>query len=137
MKTSIEFHDSDLSAYNIHDNVLVIELRSAYIHKWEMTKGKWIGTGCVQDAKITIDNACVPKKMPAVPVEISDGMITIGNTIYDNLVPVPFHMNGPSLLKLQLVNGDTFEVSGDALSIELHSESKFVEKLPEEWSPQA
>ena len=137
MQISIELHDSDLSAYALHDSVLVIELRPAYIHKWEMTNDKWIGTGCLQDAKITIDTPIVPTKMPAVPAGISDGIITIGSTVFDNLVPVPFNMAGPSFLKLQLVNGDTFEVSGGALRIELQGESKFVEKLPEEWSPRA
>ena len=99
-----------------------------------MIAGKWIGTGCVQDATITIEHAIAPKKMPAVPAEISEGMITIGGTVFDNLVPVPFNMDGPSLLELQLVSGDAFKVSGGALSIELQGEPKFVEKLPEELS---
>ncbi len=136
IQTSIEFHDSDLSSFNIHENVLVVELHPAYIHKWEMTNGKWIGTGCVQNAKITIDKAANLKKFLAVPLQISDGMIRVGDTIFDNLVPVTFHKNGPIVMKLHLISGDTFEVSGGAITIELHGESKFVEKLPEEWSPQ-
>jgi len=137
MQTSIEFHDSDLAACHIHDNMIVIELRPAYIHKWELINGKWIGSGCVQDAQIRIDNARAPNKMPVVPVNISDCTITIGGITFYNLIPTPFNMKGPSRLILQLVSGDTFEVSGGALSIALQGESKFVEKLPQEWAPGA
>jgi hypothetical protein len=38
-------------------------------------------------------------------------------------------------MNLQVVSGEAFEVSGGAVTIDLHGESKFVEKLPEEWSP--
>ena len=61
--------------------------------------------------------------------------MTIGSAIFDNLVPVPFNMNGPGYLKSQLVNGETFELVGGAISIVLQGESNFVEKLPEEWVP--
>ncbi len=135
LQTSIELHDSDLSAINFHDNLLVVELRPAYIHKWELINGKWIGTGCVQNARITIAKAPAPTKHLAVPVQISDGMINIGEIIFDNLVPVPFHKNDPIVMKLQVVSGDAFNVSGESITIELCGESKFVEKLPEEWSP--
>ncbi len=134
-QTSIEFHDSVLSAINFHDNVLIVELRPAYIHKWELINGNWIGTGCVQNATITIAKTPAPTKNIPVPVQISGGMISIGDIIFDNLVPVPFDKNGPIVMKLQVVSGDAVEFSGGAITIELHGESKFVEKLPEEWSP--
>lgn len=135
LQTSIEFHDSDLSACEMQDKMIVVELHPAYVHKWELTNGKWIGIGCVQDARITIENANVPKRMPTLPVQISDGMIEIGTAIFDNLVAVPFKMSGPSHLKLQLVTGETFEISGTTISIAISGECKFVEKLPEEWQP--
>jgi hypothetical protein len=39
LKTSIEFHDSQLSACLFQNDRLVIELHPAYIHKWEMVNG--------------------------------------------------------------------------------------------------
>jgi len=135
IQTSIELHDSNLSDCKFYEGMLVIELRPAYIHKWEMLNGKWIGTGWVQDAKMRIDNASVSGKMPTVPVEISDGMISSGGSIFTNLISVPFNMNGPCRLKLQLVSGDVLEVSGRAINIEMQGEATFVENLPEEWSP--
>lgn len=137
LQTSIEFHDSDLSACNLQGAMLVIELRPAYVHKWEMKNGMWIGTGCVQDAELKIDNAIVPKKMPALPIEITNGTISVGNTVFDNLVQVPFDKHGPTRLLFQLVNGDTLDVSGRGISINLKGEATFVEKLPDEWVPQS
>lgn len=136
MQIFIEFHDSNLSACYIHDNVLLIELGPAYIHKWEVINGKWLGTGCAQNAIIRINNASILKKMPVNPSKISGGMVTFGSTTFDNLISVPLNINNPSRLILHLVSGDTLDISGSSLGITLEGDSKFIENLPEEWAPQ-
>ncbi len=135
MHTSIEFHDSNVSAFDIQNKSLFIELRPAYVHKWEMVKGKWIGTGNVQNARIRIDNISVPQKHPQIPLQISDGVITSESTTFNNLVPVPFNVTGPIRMVLNFSDGTALEVFGGAFSIELLGDSKFVENLPQEWAP--
>jgi hypothetical protein len=100
-----------------------------------MGNGKWVGTGCGQDATIDINKARIQKNIPAVPIEISDGIISIGKIEFNNLIPLPFNMTGLCRLNLQFVNGYSFEVYGEAINIEMKGEAKFVENLPEEWSP--
>jgi len=93
MQTSIKFYDSDLDCH-ISDYIRPIELRRAYVHRWEIINGEWIGSGYVQDVKIKINTASAPQKRPTVSEIISDSMLSVGNMLFDNLMPAPFKMNG-------------------------------------------
>lgn len=136
IKTSIELHDSYLGSYVMQNGALIFDLCPAYLHKWEKENGTWVGTGWHQNASIKIENVKELHKKPTLPVEISDGRLSVEDTIFNDLIPVPLNMSGPSLLTLYLFGGMVLEISGSSVSIQLQGEAKFVENLPDDMAPE-
>lgn len=132
---SIEFHDSVLTSCRFDESMLELIISPAYLHKWTYVKGKWNGSGVTSIAKIILSKANTPRQMPAILGDISSGAISAAGAEYDNIVPVPFCIQGASTLRLSLSNGERLEATGDELHIEISGKSSFVEELPDEWAP--
>jgi hypothetical protein len=53
MIDQIELHDSTMEVV-VEKDALVIVLRPAYVHHWELLSGAWKGTGRTQEAHIRV-----------------------------------------------------------------------------------
>ena len=54
---------------------------------------------------------------------------------HGNLVPMPIRSEEPVSLKIQLVSGETLEVSGESVRSEIIGEARCVEDLPRDLWP--
>ena len=114
---------------------VVLQLRPAYIHHWDMLSVGARGEGRSQSADIVIANAAVASSPGDGVFEVSDGWLEVGGRLYENMIPAPLSEAAAIRGHIVLVNGQPIHLSGDALTVRLAGEPEFVEDLPAEWSP--
>jgi hypothetical protein len=133
MRSSIEFHDSTISAITQEPTSIRISL-DAYVHRWDLVDAEWRGTGWVQPVHIIITSSA-DSMICQVPVDIRDGEVRTVQSNYENLVPLPFAATGPVWLRLELVSGDVLAIAGRDITIDPAGEASYVENLPDEFRP--
>ena len=57
----------------------------------------------------------------------------VGDTVHDNLIPLPFTAAGPTLLRLE--GHRSLGIEGNALFVEVNGGPEYVEELPDSWRP--
>ena len=134
MKNEIELHDSR-AVVSVAGGTIVVRLCPAYVHQWVLLATGWRGEGRTQDAEILIEGGSVIAPVGEGRFEVSDGWIQVGENRHDNVLPVPLTEHGHVKGLIELVNSDPFEFVGTGISVRLIGESKFVERLPDEWAP--
>lgn len=134
MTTQIELHDSRVTVNGAGDAV-VVRLCPAYVHHWSHDPAGWRGNGCAQAAEILIEGGSVAAPPADGVFEISDGWIQVGEAIYRNMIPAPLTERVPIRGMLELVNADPIEFAGVGISVRLVGDSRFIERLPDEWAP--
>ncbi len=133
LPTSLEFHDSTL--LDLNRNGTSVQLRlDAYVHQWDVIDGEWQGSGWLRPVQITVADGVIPT-IPSLPAELDGGGLDVGSTVYGNLVPVPLLVSRCAVLRLELVSGETLEITGSGLSVQATGAGAFVEVLPVEWAP--
>lgn len=134
MTTQIELHDSRVIV-NSADYAIVVRLCPAYVHYWSHGPAGWRGEGCTQAAEILIEGGSVAAPPADGVFHISDGWIQVGEEVHRNMIPAPLTERMPIRGMLELVNADPIEFVGVGISVRLVGDSKFVERLPDEWAP--
>jgi hypothetical protein len=135
MTSALELHDSTLASLTVTAGEAIIELAPGYVHQWEKQGHEWLGTGWSKPIRIRVDSARVTSPVPTLPADVSEGSLTMGDVMYSNLVPLPFHAQGQVRLHLLLVNSASLQVVGAAISVDATGDGEFVEDLPREWAP--
>jgi len=133
MRSSVEFHDSRISAIAFEGRSIRISL-DAYMHRWDRIDGMWHGTGWTQPVQILLEDAS-NAGLPALPVDLSGGEVRAGHLTYQGLAPLPYNSGGPATLRLELVTGEALDFSGSNLAIEPTGEDRYVEDLPDDFRP--
>jgi hypothetical protein len=133
LRNFLEFHDSIISAIALEGTLVRIRL-DAYVHRWDRVDGRWKGTGWKQPVQIRLVGPANPDKLD-LPVGLAGGEVLVGQVTYQEPVPLPFTSSGPATLRLELVIGKVLDVSGHDLVIESIGEARYVEDLPDDFSP--
>lgn len=118
---AIELHDSTLAAMRREDDVLVLELRPAYVHR--------DGAGWSQDADLRLSDAADVTAPIDLPLAIWDGALDTPHDAFDGLLPVPLEIAGPVRFACELVSGVRIDIAAAAFRIELPGEARFIESL--------
>jgi hypothetical protein len=103
LTTWLEFHDSTLSAVN-HISKDVELVLDAYVHHWDAAGDSWTGTAWTQPVRILISDVGGRSRAPVLPIDISDGRLTVGTITHNNMVRLPFNTSDSVRLWLQLTN---------------------------------
>lgn len=119
---SIELHDSEL--FNIEQKGGDIHLffSPAYIHR--------DGKGWTQDVEIIVHDATIEPKNLTFPVTVDDGFMQTQLGPYHNLLNIPFAVDGPVKLELELMSGEVVTIRGNRVEHEFKGEAVFVEEYP-------
>jgi hypothetical protein len=133
VRTSLEFHDSTLSGI-AREGTSVRLILDAYVHLWDVVRGRWKGTGWVQPVQITVDDGVMSMRSQ-IPIELAGGVLRIGHVVHDNLVPLPCVSSESASLRLELVSGGVLEITGSGFAVQSTGVGEFVEDLPDEWTP--
>ena len=119
---SIELHDSRLSAIERDGEAVRICLTPAYIHR--------DGKGWTQDVKIVVNGATVEGEVAGLPATLDDGCMQTPLGPYHNLLNIPFAVNGPIKVELELMSGEIITIKGNGVEYEFKDAPVFVEELP-------
>jgi len=133
MRSSVEFHDSTISAIALEGTSIRVCL-DAYVHRWDRIDGMWHGTGWTQPVQILLEDAS-NAGLPALPVDLDGGEVRAGHLTYQGLVPLPYKSGEPATLRLELVTGQVLNFRGSNLAIEPTGECRYVEDLPDDFRP--
>ena len=131
----IEFHDSDVNAIVAAGDAVSLHL-NASVHRWERRDGAWVGTGWMQPVTIVVRTGTAPTSQFKAPLEIADGYVRVNDTVYRNLVRLPFQSVGAVLVVIELFDGAVLEVAGDQVTITAAGDALFLEELPPDLRPE-
>jgi hypothetical protein len=126
----IEIHDSELKAVTITDGNIVLELSPAYIHMSDGSPGIDAGTGWLQNAVIRVRSEGILGSISELPCDLWDGHLKVNGELFDNLVPIPLDSAGNIELQLTSVSGESLQVRGNRITLELLGEPEYIEKFP-------
>ena len=130
----IEFHDSEVNAIVVSADGVSLHL-DAYVHRWERRSGEWVGTGWIQPVTVAVRNGTTPITQFKTPLEIIDGYVRVNDTVYRNLVRLPFQGGGAVQVTMELFDGAVLEVAGDQVTITATGDALFLEELPADLRP--
>jgi hypothetical protein len=122
---AVELHDTRLLGIRPDAGNLILDL-SAYVHRSSGRPAEDPGTGWAQPASLTISGGTVLQRPAGDRLWILDGNISVGPTVLENIVPVPFEAVGPVRVHLQGHEG-VLEATGTGVRLTLHGEPKYVE----------
>lgn len=111
----IELHDSTLLTVKTKFNEITLCFFPAYIHESEGKPGIDNGYGWIQDIEIIIENPSFEKSvLGSLPATISEGVVRIDSTTYDNLVPVNILNGGKQEFEIDVIfdNNTRFRLIG-------------------------
>ena len=127
MNSAIEIHDSVVDAVSDLDGTAALYFSSVYMHKSLGRPGVDPGTGWVQKAKLRIADATIKSTLSHFPGKLLDGFLRLGNSIFDNEIPISLNFRGDTELRLDSWNDRVILISGRGVELELIDEPTYVE----------
>ena len=127
---NIEIHDSELKTVTVTDGNIVLELSPAYIHMSDGRPGIDAGTGWLQNAVIRVRGGELVGSINELPCTLWDGHLTVSDESFDNLVPIPLDSAGDIELQFTSISGESLQVRGEGITLELLGEPRYIEDVP-------
>ena len=124
---AIEIHDSELASIEASDGNIILKLSPAYIHMSDRRPAIDAGTGWLQDAVIRVRGTAVAGSMSELPCDLWDGYLKLNGELSDNLIPIPLAATGDIELHLTSKAGESVNVRGDSITLELLGEPKYID----------
>lgn len=119
---SIELHDSELSGIERKGRDIHLLFSPAYIHR--------DGKGWTQEVEIIVREATLEPSRLTLPATVDDGTMHTRLGPYHNLLNIPFAVDGPVKIELELMSGEKVTIEGNGIEHEFKSEAVFVEQYP-------
>lgn len=129
----IELHDSTLHSVRFVGLDAVVNL-TVYVHSSAGRPGVDAGTGWHQPAEMVVAEAVLAHEDAAVPLDIDEGVVTVGAERFENVLPLPFDRAGPVSILLQ-GGGGAFRARGSGLRIKLTGSPGASEQVPGSATP--
>lgn len=125
MQRAIELHDSEVISIHELETAVIVRL-DVYIHASPARPGIDRGTGWTQEAVLVLERACVDERPSDDELRISDGALTDGPRLHDNLVPLPFATSQPVTVTFSGAEG-RLSARGENGELFLLGEPRYVE----------
>lgn len=130
MNRGIEIHDSTLVAIEPVGRDVALLLAPAYMHCSEGRPGVDPGSGWLQDTTLFIREAVVESSPSRLPCTLSDGAFSIGESSWENGIPLPLEATGSVSLSAVTEDGDSLAIHGLGAEAVLHGEPRYLEHFP-------
>ncbi|MCB0367631.1 MAG: hypothetical protein H6624_00480 [Bdellovibrionaceae bacterium] len=128
MKTTWEFHDSEINKVIEDKNQLRMLISAIVYHDREDPKGLPV---CTQNVQLSVSGWNRKGKTQNYPASISAGSILVSSNKYEGEVPIPLKESGDILINLLMADsGDTLIISGTAISIIPIGPEEFLDYYP-------
>ena len=128
MNSAIELHDSECLAIeqnSIGAGALVLD---AYVHRSNGEPSETPGEGGIQRVRFSVEAMSVSGRIGTLPATIYNGSLNIGGASLD-LIPLPFESAQSCNLRLSLLDGEDFCITGKAVRVTPEGEFRFVEHV--------
>lgn len=126
MKTTIEFHDSEVAAVTPVDGALHIRFSAAYVHRAAEAPGMASGEGYLQAVELRLAEPVGQGDWEACQGRLSDGVLSVGDAAM-RCVPLPYEAVGRIRLYLAFSNGTELVVEASAVALTQAGAPRFVE----------
>jgi hypothetical protein len=130
MNSSLEIHDSTLAGVDYVGGDVVVRLAPAYIHRSERRPGIDRGSGWLQDIDLVVHAGVVECSPSQMPCWLADGSLTIGDTNWNNCVPIPLAASGVVTLSAITENSERLVIRGSGVETVSRGEFRYVEECP-------
>jgi hypothetical protein len=127
---AIEIHDSKLQSIAISVGDVVLDFSSAYVHQSDGRPGIDTGTGWTQHAVLRVRGDVVSGSLTRLPCHLSSGHLVLNGEHSDNEIPIPLSCDGYVQIHLTSVFGETVQVRGSRVTLELLGAPEYVEEFP-------
>jgi hypothetical protein len=127
---AIEIHDSKLQSIAISVGDVVLEFSSAYVHQSDGRPGIDTGTGWTQHTVIRVRGNVASGSLTRLPCRLSSGYLVLNGEHSDNEIPIPLSCDGCVQLHLTSEFGESFQVRGTRVTLELLGAPEYVEEFP-------
>ena len=106
--------------------MVVLEL-DAYIHQSLGRSGVDQGTGWTQTVRLAFCDSTVLSNLERLPDTILVGCLTLSDTAFENVFPVPLTHRGPTCMRIELANDIKMTISGSRFQAERIGTPTYVE----------
>ena len=128
---AIEIHDSILEDVSFSQGEARLYFSLVYIHQSEGVPGSDAGSVWVQKAILRIRGAKVKGMFSESPVDLSGGQIQTGQTLVDNVIPLPVDHDGVFELSLEAMwqGQEVVSFTGSGAELEFLGEPEYLEEF--------
>jgi hypothetical protein len=130
MNSEVEIHDSTLVGIIPDGRDLVLRLAPAYVHRSAGRPGIDQGSGWLQDIDLVIFEAVVESLPSESPVDLNDGSFSVGETRWENFIPLPLAVSGIVSLAVVTCRGELLVARGAGASAVTRGELRYLEDFP-------
>jgi hypothetical protein len=107
----------------------IILWMEAYLHESNSVPGIDRGTGWSLPARLVIENGTLDCPFLPTSLWITDGQVTIGDRLFDNVLPLPFDERGDIHVQFTGPEGQ-LSISGNRACVEDTGPAVYVEEFP-------
>ena len=126
MKTTIEFHDSEVAAVVVADGALHIRFSAAHVHRAAEAPGMASGEGYLQAVELRLAAPVGRGDWEPCQGRLSDGVLSVDDAAI-RCVPLPYEAAGRIRLCLAFSNGAELVVEASAVALTQAGAPRFVE----------
>jgi hypothetical protein len=129
MRSTIELHDSRVVEITLCGNSIVVGFSPAYIHRSAEQPGFDPGSVWAQDFDLIVSEAVLESNFTEMPCELDGGSLSVGNEVFQNIVPYPLDVQGDVRLSASNL-GERLVISGTRITVVPVGEARYVEQFP-------
>jgi hypothetical protein len=124
----VELHDTRIERIESTEGAIVLWV-SAYLHESEGDPAVDRGTGWSLPARLVVEGGefAIPFLSPSL--WITDGRVSVGDRLYENILPLPFDNRGEIHLYLSGAEGE-ITLRGSRIFLEPTGPAVYVEESP-------
>lgn len=115
MNTGVELHDSHVTKIAHAGDELRVVFRPAHVHHSDGIPGTDSGWGFLQPVEFTFQNATFSEAGECCGA-IADGVVSVGDAEYTNLVPMPLTVHGVTAAIFSFASGGILRVTANGFS---------------------
>ncbi len=130
MNRMVEIHDSTFAGIEAVGPDVVVRLAPAYVHHSEGRPGVDPGSVWLQDVDLIIRQAAIESSPSRFPGWLSEGILSIGEAIWENVIPLPLTAPGVVSFSADTGEGETLVVRGMDAEALPRGEPRYVEPFP-------
>ena len=128
---ALEFHDSWLTSIAREGNTCTLVL-DAFVHRSSGIAAVAAGTVWSQRVELRCAGARVatPLPEPLLPIQLADGVLSIRERRFENVVPLPTGLSDQVHVELVAATGERMVVDAASAEVVLTGEARYVEEFP-------